>query len=54
MKSILYLAAVLLLTTWLVGVLIYALGAVIHIVLVAALLVIVLLSRMEKKWSEQR
>lgn len=49
MKSILYLSAVLLLTAWLIGVLIYALGATVHILLVAALLVIVLLSRMEKK-----
>lgn len=49
MKSVLYLSAVLLLTIWLVGVLIYTLGAVIHILLVAAILVIVVLSRLEKK-----
>ncbi|HTF18491.1 MAG TPA: DUF5670 family protein [Chryseolinea sp.] len=48
MKSILYILAVLLLTTWLVGTLVYMVGAWVHLFLISSLLVILLLSRMDR------
>ena len=49
MKRLLYLSAVLLLTGWLVGVLIYTMGALIHLLLVLSIVLILLLSRMDRK-----
>lgn len=54
MKSFLYVLAVLLLTLWMVCVLIYTLGAMVHLLLIVALLVIGMLSRVDKKMATRR
>ena len=51
MKSIVFAAAVLLITGWLVGIFIYALGAFVHVLLLASLALILVLSRLEKQKS---
>gem|GEM_PF-4832667 len=48
-KGILYTLAVLLLTVWLVAVLIYALTAAIHLLAIFAIVIVLLLARLDKK-----
>ena len=48
-KGILYTLAVLLLTVWLVAVFIYALSAAIHLLAFSAILIVILLARLEKE-----
>lgn len=53
MIKILYATAVVLLTTWLVAVVIYSLGAMVHVLLISSLTIVLLLSRLEKKTLTQ-
>lgn len=49
MKKILYASAVLLLTAWLIGVVIYTLGVVVHLLLITSLLLVWLVSKLDQK-----
>lgn len=49
MKKFLYASAVLLLTAWLIGVVIYTVGIFIHLLLITALLLVWLVSRLDQK-----
>lgn len=49
MIKILYATAVVLLSTWLVAVVIYSLGAMVHVLLISSLAIVILLSLLEKK-----
>ncbi len=49
MNNLLYIIAVVLLTLWMIGLFIYTLGAMVHILLIFALIVVLFLSRRENK-----
>lgn len=49
MKKFLYASAVLLLTAWLIGVVIYTVGIFIHLLLITALLLVWVVSRLDQK-----
>ncbi|MEJ1239489.1 hypothetical protein WBG78_15235 [Chryseolinea sp. T2] len=52
-KRILYTLAVLLLTMWLIAVIIYSLTAVVHLLALSAVLLVVLIARLDKKLDKK-
>ena len=49
MNNLLYIIAVVLLTAWMIGLFIYSLGAMVHILLISSMVVVLFLSKRANK-----